>query len=84
MAGPEAEAQAAFPGAAASGCEARHLQHGGIGAAVVHYAIVPSVVVAAEQDEGSVCVAAGGAELGLQDGGFAPTGVDLGVKDNLR
>ena len=56
MAGPEAKPQPAPPLAALARGEPRHLQHRGVGRAVVHHAVVPGVVMAGEQDERTVRV----------------------------
>ena len=81
VAGPEAEAEVAAPLAAVGGHDAGDLHHGGVGAAVVHDAVVPGVVVAAEEDEGAVGV--GSIQVGLEDGGLAPAGVDFGVEGDV-
>src|SRR5439155_24890176 len=48
--GPEGEADPAAERFAPAGQETRHLQHGRVGGAVVHGAVVPGVDVAREQD----------------------------------
>jgi len=54
VAGPEADAQAAPQGFRPRRKQSHGFQHGGIGAAIVHHAVIPGVVMAREQDEGAV------------------------------
>lgn len=82
MAGPEAEPETA-PELVAPGREqARNFQHGGIGAAVVHHAEVPGVMMAGEQDE-AVVGRVGRVQIGFKDRGLAPAGIDLGEQGGL-
>ncbi len=52
--GPEADAQAALPLVAPLGQKAGRFQHGGIGPAIVHHAVVPGIVMAGKEHEGHV------------------------------
>ena len=79
---PEAQAQPAPPLRALACGEARHLQHGGVGRAVVHHAVVPGVVMARVQDERTIRVRP--IDLGLQYRRLPPAGIDLGMQRHLR
>ena len=79
MAGPEADAQAPPPGAAPLGHQPRRFQHGGVGAAIIHHAVIPGVVMAGEEHEGRI-LAAGTVELGDEERRLAPARIDLGME----
>ena len=83
--GPEAKAERSVPFRTVCGEDAGAFEHGRVGGAVVHDAEVPGVVVAGEEDEG----VAGrgdvvrGVHVGDEEGGLAPSGLDLGVQGDL-
>ena len=83
MAGPEADAQAAPPSRAPLGEKPRRLEHGGVGAAIVHHAEIPGVVMAGEKHEGRVRPRRP-VELGDEKRRLAPARVDLRVQHRLE
>ena len=79
VAGPEHDAEAPLPVLAVLGADAPDLHHGGVGAAIVHDAIVPGVVVTGEEHERLVGVGRVCRHLCHQDRRLAPAGIHVGV-----
>ena len=84
VARPETEAQSAPPLRALGREQPRHFQHRRVGAAIVHHAEIPGVVVAGEHHERRLIGGLCGRQLGHQQRRAPPAGIDLGVERHLH
>ena len=82
MAGPEAQSQPSLPRRPFGREQPSDLQHGGVGAAIIHDAVIPGIVMAGEHDERFV-VAFWAWQLRHQQRRFPPACFHFGVQHDL-